>query len=148
MMANVTAQPHFVFGVRTGVRNNVCFCDEHTVVFPSGNNCVCYNTAQASQRLIPGRPNLHVSGNPQPSFCRRSRWNRRRCVLKTFAEVDGMPEQVRSSGVFLQVQREARACVLWPSVPAGGTWQWQSAGRHPPSPCWICTMNREEEGRF
>lgn len=59
-MANVVAQPHFVFGVRTGVINNVCFCDEHTVVYPSGNNCVCYNTVQAGQRLIPGRPDVYA----------------------------------------------------------------------------------------
>ncbi|XP_074529308.1 cilia- and flagella-associated protein 57 [Halichoeres trimaculatus] len=53
-MATVIAQPHFIFGVRTGVRNNIIFVDERTVVFPSGNNCVCYNTVQRSQRLIPG----------------------------------------------------------------------------------------------
>uniref|UniRef100_H3CPL1 Cilia and flagella associated protein 57 n=1 Tax=Tetraodon nigroviridis TaxID=99883 RepID=H3CPL1_TETNG len=53
-MANVVAQPHFIFGLRTGVKNNLCFCDEQTVVFPAGNNCVCYNTIRSSQRLVPG----------------------------------------------------------------------------------------------
>ncbi|XP_077948631.1 cilia and flagella associated protein 57 isoform X2 [Gasterosteus aculeatus] len=52
-MASVVAQPHFACGLRTGVRNNLCFFDEQTVVFPSGNSCVCYDTAQRSQRFIP-----------------------------------------------------------------------------------------------
>uniref|UniRef100_A0A3Q3J5F7 Cilia and flagella associated protein 57 n=1 Tax=Monopterus albus TaxID=43700 RepID=A0A3Q3J5F7_MONAL len=53
-MATVVAQSHFIFGLRTGVTNNLCFFDEQTVVFPSGNNCVCYNTVQKCQRFIPG----------------------------------------------------------------------------------------------
>ncbi|XP_029288716.1 LOW QUALITY PROTEIN: cilia- and flagella-associated protein 57 [Cottoperca gobio] len=53
-MATVVAQSHFIFGLRTGVTNNLCFFDEQTVVFPSGNSCVCYNTAQRCQRFIPG----------------------------------------------------------------------------------------------
>ncbi|XP_049894725.1 cilia- and flagella-associated protein 57 isoform X1 [Epinephelus moara] len=53
-MATVVAQPHFIFGLRTGVSNNLCFFDEQTVVFPSGNSCVCYNTVQRCQRFIPG----------------------------------------------------------------------------------------------
>ncbi|KAI3369623.1 hypothetical protein L3Q82_025335 [Scortum barcoo] len=53
-MAAVVAQSHFIFGLRTGVSNNLCFFDEKTLVFPSGNNCVCYNTVQRCQRFIPG----------------------------------------------------------------------------------------------
>uniref|UniRef100_A0A3Q4B5Q5 EML-like second beta-propeller domain-containing protein n=1 Tax=Mola mola TaxID=94237 RepID=A0A3Q4B5Q5_MOLML len=53
-MATVGAQSHLIFGLRTGVRNNLCFIDDQTVVFPSGNNCVCYNTVEKSQRIIPG----------------------------------------------------------------------------------------------
>eukprot|EP00064_Thunnus_orientalis_P003706 superscaffoldBa00000314_g3717 len=53
-MATVVAQSHFIFGLRTGVTNNLCFFDEQTVVFPCGNNCVCYNTVQRCQRFIPG----------------------------------------------------------------------------------------------
>ncbi|XP_029990136.1 cilia- and flagella-associated protein 57 [Sphaeramia orbicularis] len=53
-MSTVVAQPHFMFGLRSGVTNNVCFCDEQTVVFPSGNNCVCYNNVQKNQKFIPG----------------------------------------------------------------------------------------------
>uniref|UniRef100_A0A3B5B8N2 Cilia and flagella associated protein 57 n=1 Tax=Stegastes partitus TaxID=144197 RepID=A0A3B5B8N2_9TELE len=49
-MAAVVAQSRFIFGLRTGVKNGLCFCDEETLVFPSGNSCVCYNTVQRSQR--------------------------------------------------------------------------------------------------
>uniref|UniRef100_A0A3P8WMD1 Cilia and flagella associated protein 57 n=1 Tax=Cynoglossus semilaevis TaxID=244447 RepID=A0A3P8WMD1_CYNSE len=53
-MTTVGPQSHFMFGLRTGVSNNVCFSDEQTLVFPAGNNCVCYNTVQRCQRFIPG----------------------------------------------------------------------------------------------
>ncbi|KAG7229689.1 hypothetical protein INR49_012736, partial [Caranx melampygus] len=53
-MATVVAQPHFMFGLRTGVTNNLCFFDEDTVIFPCGNNCVRYNIVQRCQRFIPG----------------------------------------------------------------------------------------------
>ncbi|XP_072543115.1 cilia- and flagella-associated protein 57 isoform X2 [Salminus brasiliensis] len=53
-MAAVVAQSHHVFGLRTGVNNNLLFFDEHTVVFPCGNNCVRYNIDQKCQRFIPG----------------------------------------------------------------------------------------------
>lgn len=63
-MATVVAQPHFIFGLRTDVSNNLCFFDEQTVVFPSGNNCVCYNTVQRTQRFIQGEKNVcEVLGN-------------------------------------------------------------------------------------
>ncbi|XP_072308119.1 cilia- and flagella-associated protein 57 [Eucyclogobius newberryi] len=52
-MATVVAQPHYIFGLRTSVTNNVCFFDEETIVFPSGNNCVCYNSVQRCQKFIP-----------------------------------------------------------------------------------------------
>ncbi|XP_041912329.1 cilia- and flagella-associated protein 57-like isoform X1 [Alosa sapidissima] len=53
-MAALVAQCHHVFGLRTGVANNVCCVDEQTVIFPSGNNCVRYNIDQKCQRFIPG----------------------------------------------------------------------------------------------
>ncbi|GLD61367.1 cilia- and flagella-associated protein 57 [Lates japonicus] len=59
-MTTVVAQSNFIFGLRTGVANNLCFYDEQTVVFPSGNNCVCYNTVQRCQRFIPGSERSQV----------------------------------------------------------------------------------------
>ncbi|KAF0035418.1 hypothetical protein F2P81_013176 [Scophthalmus maximus] len=53
-MSAVVAQSHFIFGLRRGVANNLCFFDEHSLVFPCGNNCVCFNTVQRCQRFIPG----------------------------------------------------------------------------------------------
>ncbi|XP_029007881.1 cilia- and flagella-associated protein 57 [Betta splendens] len=53
-MSTLVAQGHFSFGLRTAVNNNLCFIDENTLVFPSGNNCVVYNSVQRCQRFIPG----------------------------------------------------------------------------------------------
>ncbi|KAM4581818.1 cilia- and flagella-associated protein 57 [Fundulus diaphanus] len=53
-MTTVLSQSHFIFGLREGVANNLCFVDEQTVVFPSGNSCVVHNTVQRWQRFIPG----------------------------------------------------------------------------------------------
>uniref|UniRef100_A0A8C1LC29 Cilia- and flagella-associated protein 57-like n=1 Tax=Cyprinus carpio TaxID=7962 RepID=A0A8C1LC29_CYPCA len=53
-MATVVAQSHFIFGLRTGVKNNLLYFDEQTVIFPCGNNCVRYNINQKCQKFIPG----------------------------------------------------------------------------------------------
>ncbi|CAL8317617.1 unnamed protein product [Gadus morhua 'NCC'] len=53
-MATVVAQSNFIFGLRRGVTNNLCFLDDQTVVFPSGNNCIRYNIDQKWQKFIPG----------------------------------------------------------------------------------------------
>ncbi|KAM4587838.1 cilia- and flagella-associated protein 57 isoform 2-T2 [Odontesthes bonariensis] len=53
-MASVVSQSHFIFGLRPGVANNLCFVDEQTVVFPSGSSCVCHNIVQRCQRFISG----------------------------------------------------------------------------------------------
>ncbi|XP_065124868.1 cilia- and flagella-associated protein 57 [Paramisgurnus dabryanus] len=53
-MATVVAQSHYIFGLRTGVNNNLLYLDEQTIIFPCGNNCVRYNIDQKCQRFIPG----------------------------------------------------------------------------------------------
>uniref|UniRef100_UPI003F9AAF20 cilia and flagella associated protein 57 isoform 4 n=1 Tax=Danio rerio TaxID=7955 RepID=UPI003F9AAF20 len=52
-MATVAAPSH-VFGLRAGVKNNLLYLDEQTIIFPCGNNCVRYNIDQKFQRFIPG----------------------------------------------------------------------------------------------
>ncbi|XP_028666683.1 cilia- and flagella-associated protein 57 [Erpetoichthys calabaricus] len=51
---SVVAQSFHIFGLRAGVTNNVCYNDEQTIIFPSGNNCVRYNVDQKWQKFIPG----------------------------------------------------------------------------------------------
>ncbi|XP_043941309.1 cilia- and flagella-associated protein 57 [Protopterus annectens] len=53
-MALITAQAHHIFGLRSGVTNNICYVDEQTIIFPSGNNCVKYNIDQKWQKFIQG----------------------------------------------------------------------------------------------
>ncbi|KAJ8011195.1 hypothetical protein DPEC_G00055650 [Dallia pectoralis] len=53
-MTSIVAQSHYIFGLRTGVTNNLCYFDEQTIIYPCGNNCVRYNIDQRWQRFIPG----------------------------------------------------------------------------------------------
>ncbi|XP_024126534.1 cilia- and flagella-associated protein 57 isoform X2 [Oryzias melastigma] len=53
-MASISAQAHFMLGLRTGVSNNLNFVDEHTLVYATGSSCVCLNRVQRSQRFFPG----------------------------------------------------------------------------------------------
>ncbi|KAM5149014.1 cilia- and flagella-associated protein 57 [Mantella aurantiaca] len=53
-MSAIVAQSHYTFGLRSQVINNICYFDEQTVIFPSGNNCVKYNVDQKWQKFIPG----------------------------------------------------------------------------------------------
>lgn len=130
-MATVVAQPHFMFGLRTGVTNNLCFFDEETVIFPCGNNCVRYNIVQRCQRFIPGRLN----------GCWPWWWNSHLKLCETTKYYFWLFLSV-------QAQRKAKECVLWPSAPTGGTWQCQSAVRRPPSQCMTCSMSKAGRGKF
>ncbi|KAM6927807.1 LOW QUALITY PROTEIN: cilia- and flagella-associated protein 57-like [Xenentodon cancila] len=68
-MASVISRPYFIFGLRTGVRNNLYFIDEQTVLYPSGSSFVCHNLVQRSQRFISGSDKIQtmhalaISGN-------------------------------------------------------------------------------------
>ncbi|KAJ8383718.1 hypothetical protein AAFF_G00215600 [Aldrovandia affinis] len=46
------AEPHFVFGVQSGVANSLFYFDEENIIFPSGNNCVFYDIKRKCQRFI------------------------------------------------------------------------------------------------
>lgn len=52
-MSIAIAQASHIFGVRTGVTGNICYQDEHTIVYTSGAYCVLYNIDQKSQKFIP-----------------------------------------------------------------------------------------------
>ncbi|XP_061115383.1 cilia- and flagella-associated protein 57-like [Conger conger] len=53
MSVVASAQLHFVFGVQSGVANNLAYFDEQTIIFPSGNNCVFNDIHRKCQRFIP-----------------------------------------------------------------------------------------------
>ncbi|KAM8930502.1 cilia- and flagella-associated protein 57 [Pelodytes ibericus] len=53
-MSVIVAQSHYIFGLRSNVINNICFFDEQTIIFPSGNNCIKYNIDQKWQKFLPG----------------------------------------------------------------------------------------------
>eukprot|EP00729_Bicosta_minor_P028336 gene28336-8202_t len=42
------------FGLAGDVRDNVCYLDEQTIVYPAGSTLVIYNTATREQKFIPG----------------------------------------------------------------------------------------------
>lgn len=41
-----------VLGVSKGVRNNLLFQDEETLIFPGGKHCVSYNIPQQRQEFL------------------------------------------------------------------------------------------------
>jgi len=53
-MSIAIAQARHIFGLRSGVANNIAYHDEQTIVYPSGANCILYNIDQKSQKFIPG----------------------------------------------------------------------------------------------
>lgn len=53
-MASAVVEPAYAFGVRGEVTDNVCYLDEHHVVYPAGSAVVIYNTEQRTQRFIHG----------------------------------------------------------------------------------------------
>ncbi|XP_037535006.1 cilia- and flagella-associated protein 57 [Nematolebias whitei] len=49
---SASSQSSFMFGLRTGAANSLCFLDEQTVVYPGGSSCVCHNFVHRRQRFI------------------------------------------------------------------------------------------------
>ena len=45
------------FGIKADVKDNLCYLDEQTVIYPSGHNIVIFNTEQKTQKFIPGTEN-------------------------------------------------------------------------------------------
>ncbi|KAJ8350431.1 hypothetical protein SKAU_G00255610 [Synaphobranchus kaupii] len=56
-MSAADAEPHFVFGVQTGVANSLIYLDEQNILFPFGNNCVCFNIERKCQDFIQATQN-------------------------------------------------------------------------------------------
>ncbi|XP_017350530.1 cilia- and flagella-associated protein 57 isoform X1 [Ictalurus punctatus] len=54
MAQKVHVEPYHVFGLCRETRNNLLFLDEHTIIFPSGNNCVLSDIHQRWTKFIPG----------------------------------------------------------------------------------------------
>ena len=50
----MSAQPKFLFGLKTNVRNNIHFLDDSRIIYPCGHNVVIYNQDDRSQICIPG----------------------------------------------------------------------------------------------
>ena len=58
-MSVAVAQPHHIFGFRPSINGNINYLDEHTILFPSGNQVVRFNIDQKQQRFIPGSDKSH-----------------------------------------------------------------------------------------
>jgi len=49
-----TVAPRHTFGIKADVKDNICYLDEQTVLYPAGHNVVIFNTEQKTQRFISG----------------------------------------------------------------------------------------------
>ena len=50
-------QTRHAFGIKADVKDNICYLDEQTVIYPAGHNIVIFNTEQKTQKFIPGTEN-------------------------------------------------------------------------------------------
>lgn len=53
-MRRATVAPRHTFGIKADVKDNICYLDEQTVLYPAGHNVVIFNTEQKTQRFISG----------------------------------------------------------------------------------------------
>eukprot|EP00002_Diphylleia_rotans_P000166 TRINITY_DN1008_c0_g1_i4.p1 TRINITY_DN1008_c0_g1~~TRINITY_DN1008_c0_g1_i4.p1 ORF type:complete len:1179 (-),score=303.89 TRINITY_DN1008_c0_g1_i4:414-3950(-) len=53
-MSIAAVAPRHVFGLKGNVRDNICYLDEQTLIYPAGQNIISYNTEQKIQKFIPG----------------------------------------------------------------------------------------------
>jgi len=52
-----TVAPRHTFGIKADTKDNLCYLDEQTVIYPSGHNLVIFNTEQKTQKFIAGTEN-------------------------------------------------------------------------------------------
>jgi len=55
-MALASLIPHYVFGIKSSIKNSLFFVDETTIVYPAGHNVVFGSLDQKAQRIISGTP--------------------------------------------------------------------------------------------
>ena len=53
-LRRATVAARHAFGIKADVKDNLCYLDEQTVLYPSGHNIVVFNTEQKTQKFIPG----------------------------------------------------------------------------------------------
>ena len=53
-MSIAVAQAHHMYGLRSNISGNICYLDEQTILFPSGNQLVRFNLDFKQQKFIPG----------------------------------------------------------------------------------------------
>ena len=56
-MYRATVAARHSFGIKADVKDNICYLEEQTVIYPSGHNIVIFNTEQKTQKFIPGTEN-------------------------------------------------------------------------------------------
>ena len=56
-MSLAVAAPHYGFGFRSNVSGSLKFCDEQTLLFPTGNQIARHNLEQKSMKFIGGSEN-------------------------------------------------------------------------------------------
>lgn len=78
-----------IFGLDGEVKDNIHYIDEAQVVYPAGNNLVCYHLEKKTQRIIPlsgpGFPDLH-NGTGQITALAVSPYSSTRSKLLAVAE--------------------------------------------------------------
>jgi len=57
-MALASLIPHYVYGVKSSIKNSLFFIDETTVIYPAGHNVVFWSLDQKTQRIISGTPDF------------------------------------------------------------------------------------------
>ena len=55
-MALASLIPHYVFGVKSSIKNSLYFIDETIVIYPAGHNLIFWNLVDKTQKIISGTP--------------------------------------------------------------------------------------------
>ena len=52
MLRRATVAARHTFGIKADVKDNICYLDEQTVIYPAGHNVVIFNTEQKTQKSL------------------------------------------------------------------------------------------------
>ena len=117
LLPRATVAPKHTFGIKADVKDNICYLDEQTVLYPAGHNVVIFNTEQKTQRFISGTEKtegitaLAVSPNKKYVAVAERAPEGEKALVTVFDLHTLKRRKVRRRTPTRTVQRPARACV-------------------------------------
>ncbi|KAI8930320.1 WD40-repeat-containing domain protein [Entophlyctis helioformis] len=116
-MSLPTLTASHVFGLNQDVRNNVCYLDETSVIYPAGLQIVQYNIEQRTQKIIP----VHVDGEAMSTMAVSATGSCVAIGIRILSSNKSTPEMEKNATVMLYDLQTGRRRKVFSTGEASST---------------------------